>query len=110
MTGQADGKVTGTATFLFAAGTPQEEYGLKSGSQLALNVDVNGTIVPIAQALAGSAKCTVLEAAQDSQIFGTEVHTTAKCTFTASGCSGTWSAIAVDDSTAATGTFTVSKN
>jgi hypothetical protein len=110
VTGQATGKVTGTATLVFKAGTAQNEYALQSGSQLDMNIDVGITTVPLTQAVAGSANCGVLDAAQDFQVLGKDVHATAKCTFTDSGCSGTWTAVASDGSGNGSGTFTVSKN
>src|SRR5262249_10821132 len=98
VTGQADGNVTGTATLVFAPGTTPDDYELQNGSQLDLNVDVGITTVPLTQAVSGGAKCGVLDAAQDFQVLGKDVHATAQCTFTSDGCTGTWTAVAKDGS------------
>jgi hypothetical protein len=110
ITGDVQGTVTGTARMLFVAGAAPEEYPLQDGSQLALNVDVDGTSEPVTQTIAGSAKCGVLDSAQDSQVLGVDVHLILKCTFSGSGCSGTWTSVAKDGSATAHGTFTVAKH
>src|SRR5262249_33848104 len=110
ITGEVQGTVTGTATMLFVAGAAPEEYPLQDGSQLALKVYVEGTSEPVTQTIAGSAKCGVLDAAQDSQIAGVDVHTIVKCTFSGSGCSGSWTSVAKDGSASAHGKFAVAKH
>jgi hypothetical protein len=109
VSGQQSGTVTGTANLIFAPGAAKGDYDLQKGSQLVLNVDVGITQVPITQDVAGTAKCGVLDAAQDYEVMGFKVHGTAKCTFTETGCSGTWSAAPDDNTSKGSGTFTVAK-
>ncbi len=108
VSGAASGTVTGTATLTFGAASGSD-YALQSGSQLDVTVDVGGTTLPFTQPVTGTAKCGVLDSVQDITVMGLQVHATAKCTFTATGCTGTWTAAPADNSATAHGTFTVAR-
>jgi hypothetical protein len=113
--GTATGDISGALTAKVNGSITLQVNGTGTTLQVADSSEMDVMIesalgkLPFKQNLTGTVECGVLKSALMANVAGTAVTGTATCTFTATGCSGTWQGMSDDGKATAKGTFTVAR-